>query len=159
MSLFRSLSAGHFAVALGIFGGLISQILIILSTGLLAPETKLMSFDTEFQMLDQFNLSSNAGRPQSQLVDTGLTMWAHAQDNAPYRPGATPEYASQSFSLPSDLSVPPGANLSANVSVFSVTQDCKAFSWTYPTRRNNKEFSLAGIMAPSDFDQLSPFCV
>jgi hypothetical protein len=54
----------------------------------------------------------------------------------------------------------PDVTLSANVSVFSVDQECTDFFWTYPTDKDSRDrFSLADIMPQSDFDQLSPFCI
>ncbi|KAK4155718.1 hypothetical protein C8A00DRAFT_31471 [Chaetomidium leptoderma] len=159
-SLAGSLSARHFAVSLGIFGGIISKALIVVSTGLLTSETKQLNLNIDFRMVDQFNLSVNAGNYfLNSLADTGVALWAITQKGVPYRPGATPEHAALSF-IPTDMDLEPGATLSANVSVFSVDQECTSFSWTYPTGFGNNEwFSLADIMPQSDFDQLSPFCV
>ncbi|KAK4043098.1 hypothetical protein C8A01DRAFT_32737 [Parachaetomium inaequale] len=160
ISLIRSLSTRHFAVALGISGGIISRVLIVVSTGLLAAETKQLGFDTEFRMVDHFNLSLNAGHYYlNSLADTGVALWANAHGNVPYRPGTTPDRAALSF-IPTEMDLDPDVTVSANVLVFSVDQECAAFSWTYPTDKASGDwFSLADIMPQSDFDQLSPFCV
>jgi hypothetical protein len=98
ISLIRSLSTGHFAVALGISGSIISRVLIVVSTGLLAAETRQLGFKAEFRMVDHFNLSLNAGHYfMNSLADTGVALWANAHGNVPYRPGATPDSAALSF--------------------------------------------------------------
>jgi hypothetical protein len=51
----------------------------------------------------------------------------------------------------------PEATLTANVSVFTVDQECDAFSWTFPTRK--ELFSLADIMSQRDLDRLSPLSI
>jgi hypothetical protein len=101
-SLFRSLSAGHYAVALGITGSIISRALIVVSTGLLVSETKQLTIETELRMIDQFNLGLNAGEFPDSVADTGIALWAITQEGVPYRPGATPEHAALS-SAPPDI--------------------------------------------------------
>lgn len=96
-SLFRSLSAGHYAVALGIYGSIMLKVLIIVSTGLLASEVKQFGLDAELRVVDQFNLSLNAGTPFAALADSGVALWAITQGGVRYRPGATSEHAAVSF--------------------------------------------------------------
>ncbi|KAK3900761.1 hypothetical protein C8A05DRAFT_35588 [Staphylotrichum tortipilum] len=151
-SFFRSLSARHYAVSLGVLGGLIAKITVIISTGLLVAETTQFSIDAEFRMADRFSLRQNYSL--SSVADTGVTLWAISQGGVPYRPGATPEHAALSF-FSADTAVVP---------VFSADQECTAFSWTYPTSYRYQDgrveqFSLARVMPQSDLDQLSPFCV
>lgn len=94
-SFFRSLSARHYAVSLAIFGGLVSKITIVMSTGLLVAETTQFSVDAEFRMVDRFNLASNYSLFSA--ADTGVALWAITQGGVPYRPGATPDHAALSF--------------------------------------------------------------
>jgi hypothetical protein len=99
-SLFRSLSAGHYAVALGIAGSIVSRVLLVVSTGLFVSEIKQLTLETELRMVDQFSLGLNAGDLSDSVADTGVALWAITQEGVPYRPGATPEHAALSFTTP-----------------------------------------------------------
>jgi hypothetical protein len=54
---------------------MLSRILIIVGSGLLASESVKLGFDAELRIVDQFNLSLNArGLPSESLADTGVAL-------------------------------------------------------------------------------------
>ncbi|KAK4448875.1 hypothetical protein QBC34DRAFT_438656 [Podospora aff. communis PSN243] len=169
-SLSCALRACHWAVAIAIGGGLILKALVVVSTGLFVVEDRQFTVQTEFQLTHRLDLSrlyNNTDIAEPRL-DPGVAFWAVNAQNVPYPAGVNSEYAVAPFSAEA-LDLPVGATLQANTTVFAVTFDCPAFSWTYNTRGKKSAskilaslddqdlFSLADMMSTEDFELLSSF--
>ncbi|KAK3326722.1 hypothetical protein B0H66DRAFT_551574 [Apodospora peruviana] len=174
VSLFRSLRAGHFPVALSVTGGLVLKALIVVSTGLFALQDRQLSYPTQVRMLEQFNMSRGAYNDTTALPastpDPGVLFWAINYGHVAPPAGVNSQYATTSFALDSsltDLAQGPNSTISATVPVFAVDQDCTPFSWKYETKGKTTTvsedqdtlFSLADIMSKDDFNLLSKYYV
>ncbi|KAK1751052.1 hypothetical protein QBC47DRAFT_364602 [Echria macrotheca] len=158
--LYRSLSAGHFAVTLVVLGGLLLKALIIVSTGLIDLEPMRSTYETQFSLTNQFNLSRGRFESPVNPADPRVALWAFVQGEGTvqYPAGTTPEYAILSAS-PSTLTNGSNLTFTADLPVFSVDQTCTSFSWTFnsSTGRNT---SLADIITDkNELDLLSRYCL
>jgi len=162
VSLYRSGLAGHFPVTLGALGGFVAKGLVIASTGLLALETKPLTYESEFRMVDRFNFTKpgfNAA-DYSVTYDAAVMLWANSQWDAPFRPGVTKEQAVLSFAVNPDLGLGSDDTLSANSAVFAANPECQPFFWTYiKSNESERNTTFGKLMPQTDFDILSPFCL
>ena len=100
-SLFRSLSAGHFPVALGVTGGFILKVLIVVSTGLFALEARHFDSVVEITVRDRFNISEVTQDNFDQYpVDPGVDLWAINAGNVAFPPGINLKYATPTLVAP-----------------------------------------------------------
>jgi hypothetical protein len=96
VSLFRSLSAGHFPVAAAVLAGLLLKVLIVLSTGLFVLQEEALTSPIQVRMVDRFNFAM-AEDVQKNPVDPGFAFVAINEAQAALPPGVTSQYAASSF--------------------------------------------------------------
>lgn len=159
-TLFRSLSKGHFTVSLVVLGGIILKALIILSTGLIDLESKQITYETQFSITNQFNLSRYRYQTPVNPADPRIALWAFVQGagTVRYPAGATPEYAILS-ATPNALESGSNVTLSAELPVFATQQNCTSFSWAFTSTRG-RNTSLSDIITIKDqLDLLSQYCL
>ncbi|KAK4208248.1 hypothetical protein QBC37DRAFT_379291 [Rhypophila decipiens] len=152
ISLVRSARARHFSVSLAIMGDISLRVLIVISTGLFNPELRYFPKDTAVSLLDQFNLTRLTD--ELSIVDPAISIWAETQKNLQAPSWVTAQGgAVQSFVATEG----PAVNITANVSVFEVDQDCHIFSWQPPYGAAGLA-KVSDIAPPGDLEILSRLC-
>ncbi|KAH8893091.1 hypothetical protein GQ53DRAFT_718706 [Thozetella sp. PMI_491] len=156
VSLFQSLQRKHFPVTLGFLGGLVLKALIVVSTGLLAPQTIERDGVANYTTVSQFNLSALS---RETVVDSGVTIWSIKNQSMPFPPGTTSTFATQVFK-PADVDSPTSLTVAANVSVFEATANCQAYSWQIDTALvRNTSHNIEEYLPAEDVAQLAPYCI
>lgn len=154
VSLYRSLKRRHFPVALTILGDSIFRLLITFSSGLFRAELVAVTTEVKIVTLDHFDLGQ-IGYPN--VVDTALSLWADRQQQKKPLWLTDTGNAIQSL-VGSDK--PAATWISANVSVFEVTQHCQGFDWTLPPSKNGVQsvWTMAEFVPRHDLNVLGKFC-
>ena len=157
VSLYRSLKHRHLPVALTILGDFVFRLLIVFSSGLFRAELVAVTTDVRLVTLDRFD-QEKLGVITTAVADLSLTLWTERQDRK--RPLWLTDRgnAIQSF-VASDK--PDATLISANVSVFEVTQDCQAFDWILPLSKDGvqlESWAMSEFVPQRDMNVLDKFC-